>query len=151
MDHNMKVIFLDIDGVLNSERSVAAYGDESTLDPVACCLLKHLLKKTGAYIVVVSNWRKGLTLDELRAKLLKAAGKKIARRTIGKVADANVSRGDLVDAWMHAEGFTSRYAILDDKADYSAAQMRCLVKVDPAVGLCVADCEAALILLGVAE
>ena len=61
----MKVVFLDIDGVLNSnlyDRQIrtATDGniDESRLD-----LLKQLVEQTGAVIVLSSSWRKHWDMD----------------------------------------------------------------------------------------
>lgn len=64
----MKVIFLDIDGVLNSQdwykrrerypapRTMDQY-HEKEFDPEAVKLLQRIIKKTGAKIVLSSTWR----------------------------------------------------------------------------------------------
>ncbi len=54
----MKVIFLDIDGVLNS----SAYdrqrtSEDGNIDKTRLLLLKRLVDKTGAKIVLSSSWR----------------------------------------------------------------------------------------------
>lgn len=56
----MKVVFLDIDGVLNTE----AYRENPDVDyfeePISelhMCLLEHLIKVTAAKIVLSSTWR----------------------------------------------------------------------------------------------
>lgn len=61
------VLFLDIDGVLNSARwfSVRAGGDnrdgltreEYQIDPDAVAILNRILGATGAHVVVSSTWR----------------------------------------------------------------------------------------------
>ena len=56
----MKIIFLDIDGVLNSYRSDLIYGHEKeveNLDPVAVKLIKKLVGETGSIICLSSDWR----------------------------------------------------------------------------------------------
>lgn len=64
----MKVLFLDIDGVLNSttwlaiRRECGTHDDEphpqvSRLDPTAVKLLNEIIERTGAKIVVSSTWR----------------------------------------------------------------------------------------------
>lgn len=55
----MKIIFLDIDGVLNSiafdrERT----NEQGNIDESRLPLLKQILDKTGALIVLSSSWRK---------------------------------------------------------------------------------------------
>lgn len=66
----MKVIFLDVDGVLNSFRNVVGNGGfpfpeetdgphaEKHLDPIAIGMVRSLAKETGAQIVFESSWRK---------------------------------------------------------------------------------------------
>ncbi len=54
----MKIIFLDIDGVLNTYRSYLATGSQETWDMVACKFLQNLLTlNTDIKIVVTSTWR----------------------------------------------------------------------------------------------
>ena len=62
----MKIIFLDIDGVLNSQRSAVANSDYgrimdhdswNSLDPIAIKLLQHVCNETGADCVLSSTWR----------------------------------------------------------------------------------------------
>jgi hypothetical protein len=52
----MKVIFLDIDGVLNSERFLKNNQDE-TIDRKNVSILKNVIDKTGSVIVISSAWR----------------------------------------------------------------------------------------------
>ncbi|QQE81212.1 HAD domain-containing protein [Alicyclobacillus sp. SO9] len=65
----MKVIFLDIDGVLVTSRhfvqSQKYFGHE--FDPVCVENLKLILSQTNAKIVVSSSWREGRTLKNLEA------------------------------------------------------------------------------------
>lgn len=55
----MKLLFLDIDGVLNSERYVREHKDERgvLIDKNKMLFLKHIIEKTGAFIVLTSSWR----------------------------------------------------------------------------------------------
>lgn len=80
----MKVIFLDFDGVLNSERTHMAYGmygpkfnrpgysynpgliDEPLLDEVAVGLLRRLIEDTDTKIVISSSWREHYTLEAFK-------------------------------------------------------------------------------------
>lgn len=63
----MKVIFLDIDGVLNSE---SFYNNNPEIDfhlqpfdPLSIICLKQIIKSTGAEIVLTSSWRAGWSKD----------------------------------------------------------------------------------------
>jgi len=57
----MNVIFLDIDGVLNSEEFLKKNEDEA-IDRNNVSILKNIIDKTGAVIVMSSGWR--FWLDE---------------------------------------------------------------------------------------
>lgn len=56
----MKLLFLDIDGVLNNYRSRIVLGSARTienLDPLALKLIQKVVKETGCVICLSSNWR----------------------------------------------------------------------------------------------
>ena len=62
----MKIIFLDFDGVLNSEKYLHSCGQFGVvLDPSRLILLEQIVKATGAQIVLSSSWREhwGQTLS----------------------------------------------------------------------------------------
>lgn len=65
-----KFIFLDIDGVLNSMRTVIAFPkqmrDDTNLDPIALGIVKRLVEETKAVICLSSTWRKFHSLEEIR-------------------------------------------------------------------------------------
>ena len=64
----MKVVFVDIDGVMNCHEEMLAllkqnpkaHGKVDLPSPTKCRLLKHLVDKTGAEIVLSSSWRLSL-------------------------------------------------------------------------------------------
>ena len=54
----MKVIFLDFDGVLNSEKYLRKVGGHGVaIDPTRMELLKQIVLETGAKIVLSTSWR----------------------------------------------------------------------------------------------
>ena len=54
----MKALFLDFDGVLNTEKYLALYGAEGVvIDPARLELLKEIIDATGAKIVLSTSWR----------------------------------------------------------------------------------------------
>ena len=81
----MKVIFLDIDGVLNSQDWYVYRRDNVAMDsiqsqypfyefdPRAVERLNRIVAETGAKIVVSSSWRSGETVESLQ-KLLDSVG-----------------------------------------------------------------------------
>src|SRR5437879_13872640 len=62
----VRVIFLDIDGVLAPIRRWDRYGD---LDPACIQVLNEIAARGGADVVVSSTWRYGKTVVELQALL----------------------------------------------------------------------------------
>lgn len=121
----MKVIFLDIDGVLNSSRSAAALGgmpwpgrkkerDWHLFDPAAVGMLRRACEKTGAVCVLSSSWRMHLDTSGVR-DLAERLGVSIigsTRPTIGQEA-----RGSQIADWLTANPEVMTWAILDDDAD----------------------------------
>jgi len=65
----MKIIFLDIDGVLalgKIKRKETPWGNIYRFDGKAVKLFNELLEKTGAEIVLSSDWKKQHSLHEMR-------------------------------------------------------------------------------------
>ena len=55
----MKVIFLDIDGVLNGEKSRTRCAGYIGIDSDKLLRLKRIVEQTGAKIVLISTWKTG--------------------------------------------------------------------------------------------
>lgn len=123
------VIFLDIDGVLNSERTCLAFdgypwapmpdtGYEECnwhkFDDVAIGLLRRVVAKTGAVCVLSSSWRVGLGDDDLNA-LATRLGVPIIGCT--RPTLAREKRGEQIRDWLAENPLVTAYAILDDDAD----------------------------------
>ena len=66
----MKIIFLDIDGVLCTSSSYGKGVNNKwgtyMFDPKAVIVLNHILQETGAEIILSSDWRSHHTLQEMR-------------------------------------------------------------------------------------
>lgn len=168
----MRVIFLDIDGVLNSQRSALAFTGfgfpdpekDPKLDPVAVNILRKLVRETEAKIVVSSSWRLGSTVDELRAifvnwyKVWEDAADIIIDMTpdlwkkTPYTKGKQVLRGQEVDAWLEAHPEVDAYVIFDDNSDFLPHQSSRFIQTDPNVGLTFDDYQRALaILLNIPE
>lgn len=52
----MKVIFLDVDGVLNTPKLIREFGMDH-IDDILVLLVKRIVKETNAEIVLSSTWR----------------------------------------------------------------------------------------------
>lgn len=153
----MKIIFLDIDGVLNhelwlqspeSKAEVPGNSHARWFDPRAVALLNNLTDATYAKIVVSSSWRLDTSLDDLRVLLQKQG---ITGEIIGKTPYLSyasdegtylVPRGCEIQAWLENNrdkvGFKlskASYVILDDQSDMLLWQQRNFFRVDPCCGL----------------
>lgn len=118
----MKVIFLDIDGVMNSRRYIKRidvdFDDPKyQMDPDAVVRLNAISDQTGALIVVTSTWRKAFTyyLDKLQDCI---ASYGIKAPVIGMTLDLvldGYSRKDEIVAWLADHSDADTYVVLDDE------------------------------------
>lgn len=129
----MKVIFLDFDGVLNSEASFRYELRRKnnripdSLSDVACSNLQYILEQDADIrIVISSTWRKMHTLEELRNFL---GGRFVnGAKVIGKTpAVFSGDRGHEINLWLEDNPNVTKYVIIDD--DESAA-----TAVKPGIG-----------------
>jgi hypothetical protein len=121
-----KLIFLDIDGVLNNTSGAHQNGSQFKLDSTCVNLLFDILNQTGAKIVISSSWRHGSTLDNFKLlfkqelyyhKISPAVSDKIINSIIGLTVDGlllDMTRGGEIRQWLVDNKFNGNYAIIDD-------------------------------------
>lgn len=170
-----KYVFLDFDGVLNTERyhSVLVNSRETCsdpygplFDPVAVGNLRRIVEETEAEVVICSSWK--LEGADRMAEMWRS--RKMPGTLAGCTPEAicgrnllNVSlddpdalamlagKGNEVKEWLgenaprNANG--CRYVILDDVPDFLPEQRDWFVQVDPEVGITERDVERAVKLL----
>ncbi len=119
-----KVIFLDIDGVLNVEEE--AYKTGVIIDPEKVKLLKIIVDKTGADIILSSSWKRGYNHfieDGFQSKdpnfkllydLLTAEGLEIKGITPISDESGAVARPLEIREWLNRFYTVFSYVILDD-------------------------------------
>ncbi len=122
----MKIVFLDIDGVLNSHKFL--YGKNfgckprteqwlDMLDPEAVAHLNAITEATGAQIVISSSWRIAFwqNFDEL-CEILRKSGIKADIRA--RTPSGGDSRGEEIRCWLINQlEFPLTWVILDDDSD----------------------------------
>lgn len=143
------IIFLDIDGVLNTRQHLRRQKietgsmDNRNWSPRACRHLALLCEQYGARIVLSSTWRYDHSEEELRALferneldpgLLAGVTPSLLHETEGRVR-----RGDEIRAWLEAEGRGGgkpNYLIIDDAppSEFLEEQQERLLPMNPAVG-----------------
>lgn len=145
------VLFLDIDGVLNSVETMRSgrwNAGTETLDPENVERLDRLIQLTGAVVVVSSTWRKTRPLGTITTLLEKAGlSSESASRFIGTTPELpSAYRGAEIQEWL-GNIPSENFVILDDDSDMKPYMNR-LVKVDGEWGLQDHDVEEALSLFG---
>ncbi|MES2060199.1 MAG: HAD domain-containing protein [Patescibacteria group bacterium] len=110
----MKIIFLDIDGVLNSNQS-KGLDPRFPIDPHLASHIERIKENTGAEIVLSSSWRHS---DE---------GISAVEKYIGKIHDItptvdNGFRGDEINAYLDNHPNITQHAIIDDSSDFHPDQ-----------------------------
>lgn len=110
----MKVLFLDIDGVLiiaSSEWS--DFLKSQVYDPDCVARLKTVIEKTGCEIVVSSSWRFRLKALENQ---MRRNGLPIYDIT-GEEAKGENQRGQEIAAWLKRHPEVTSFVIVDDDTD----------------------------------
>ena len=113
----MKIVFLDFDGVLNSEKYLRA----SDLTGVAInkeklLLLKRVIDETGAKIVLTTSWRSHWdkeVCDEtgiIINKLFFSVGLEI----FDKTPEPSLRREEEIKAWLNSHSDIENFVVLDD-------------------------------------
>lgn len=130
----MKIIFLDVDGVLNMHISGGLYA----LNRKRVQLLEKLIKETGAFIVLSSTWRKDTKAFKKLSRNLGYRGLKIYDVTPDfsfKKNGERAYRGHEIQDWLNLHPEVEQYVIIDDDADMLDSQLRNFVQTDGNIGL----------------
>ena len=163
----MKIIFLDVDGVLNytqwyvSDRNPGNLnGQEGDIDPECIERVMRIVKETGAKVVITSDWRIswGGTLDRLERMGLPrdvvidktpfAWGNDMSlKQYMLDDIDDIYSRGNEVNLWLKEHPDCTNYTILDDRTDFTDEQQPHFVHINPMYGLTDDDADIAIMIL----
>lgn len=138
----MKVLFLDVDGVLNCDATTdRCETGERGVDEDKCALIRKIITETGAKIVVSSTWRKR---SEWLRHLFKRLGRKMRDEMEGctPVLDSRrpsgiwsaTTRGEEIMAFVAKNPHIKKFVILDDADDMDPLRAD-LVQTDGRVGL----------------
>lgn len=110
----IKVIFLDIDGVLNCKNTLYFFRGCFGIDPYLVRILKRIISATNAKIVLSSTWR----LDDPFREEIKRHG--IDFLDITPKLDS--IRGEEIKSWLENHPEVEQYIILDDDSDFLEEQ-----------------------------
>lgn len=127
----MKVLFLDIDGVLNSRED--HYSDKLITDK-HLVYLKEIVDKSNCKLVLSSSWRIILDIDHERSLNLKNRLGKYGLTIFDKTGNNGRYRGDQIREYLFLHPSIDKFCILDDDSDMEE-YIDHLVKTDTRYGL----------------
>jgi len=106
----MKVVFLDIDGVLNSTKTANPRSLPYVADPMLVDRYVRLIARTGAISVLTSSWR----IDPIGQFAARYWRIPFSDMVPDMPAD---SRDKEIKAWLARHAPDARFAVLDDEDD----------------------------------
>lgn len=165
--NNRKIIFLDIDGVLNTkwwytqmDRNTPRDKYGYAFDPKAVANLRRVVDETGAGIVISSSWKcMGLSQMEdmwdernLPGKVVGITPNSVSDELL---VDTDIDsmelfhiRGEEIKEWLTKHGkHVSHYVIIDDMDNMLPEQQSHFVHTNPEVGISEDDAEKAIAIL----
>lgn len=141
-----KVLFLDIDGVLNCRGCISDHRrDQLGTDHIR--QLNRVVGLTNASVVISSTWRKIYPISNIQ-QMLDRAGYHYSSRIIGKTPSLWTIRGLEIQDWLDNHN-VNRFAIVDDDSDMGVL-LRHLVKTSFDTGLTMDKADELIKKLGVA-
>ena len=145
-----RVVFLDIDGVLNSRatRPSDRAGLRNWLDPVNVAVLNELIDRSEFEIVVTSSWRRDRTVEELASDFAAVGIRRTPAGATPDVGRSGAARGGEIRAWLDAQAAApDRVVVLDDEFVISGFEKE-HVRISSLNGLQREDLGAILARLG---
>ena len=137
----MKIIFLDIDGVLNHNawyKSDDYYNNifkDPDLDPNIIKMLNEVTNKYDIKIVISSSWK----IDTYCIERLRKAGlENVIDCTPNLIFNIPIDvyyRGMEINQYLQEHPEVDKYLILDDISDFDSEQLRYFYKIDYQVGI----------------
>lgn len=144
----MKLIFCDIDGVLNSEIGTAESGVLG-IEEEKLYLLQALLESTGAQLVITSKARFAESIYEERLKTIENSGIRIRDAFRGKTLSSNPKAIEVLAYLQNKCKDIDNILILDDNDhDFSEYFKHNFILVSTKTGLTVKDVEEGIAILG---
>ena len=158
----MNIIFLDIDGVLNSKFWDASHqmeiSDGKYIDSEKVILLSKLVKSTKASIVLHSGWRFWfdeklkptrkeaehlVSLLEKEGMYISGVTPDLTTEEIRKTKKFSKVKADEILTWLHEHEDTENWVVLDDLDLHNEAIARHQVMTDSECGLTEVDATKA--------
>lgn len=166
----MKILFLDFDGVLNSQKWLIAnkeaiingsgltWRGAAELDPIGVRRVLSIIEATGAAVVISSSWRIIHEMEEIK-EIFKLAGfPEMGQHIIDKTPFErfeHVLRGNEIQDWIiqfeSKNGQLTSFCILDDDSDMLPRQRPNFVQTTWQDGIQEEHVQRAIKILGVSN
>ena len=116
----MKILFLDFDGVLNSEKYVKNSNEfGAVIDPDRMILLKQIIDSTGAKIVLTTSWREHWDKDPQSCDdtgiEINNIFEKYSLNIFDKTLILDSCREDEIFDWLERNLEVTNFVVLDDR------------------------------------
>lgn len=147
-----KVIFLDIDGVLNSALSLYAGECEKTwnINKTILKAYKKFVEKHSIKTVVSSTWREKANGNLFEMEKIILNDSNIHLKIDGMTDVLNKSKGIEIDKYIK-DNDIKNYAIIDDGKGFLEYQLTKLVQTDISLGMTLYDIKKLAEVLGVED
>jgi hypothetical protein len=157
----MKIIFLDIDGVLNhdqwyiSKEYQTLYQNEDNeldIDPKCAERINKICEQTGAKIVISSDWRISWYGTLMRLQRGGINTEYIIDKTPEllwiDIPGFDKSRGSEIETWVNFNmDINQNYVIIDDRTDFKPSQQEHFIHINPHCGITDEDMNKAINIL----
>lgn len=142
----MKIIFLDIDGVLNCYGDFKKPDEIYVLNKLMIRRFHRIVKQTGAEVVLSSTWR----LYDKHMAYLRENNVNFIDVTIDLKVPYSIRygrRGAEIEVWLKEHKDVERYVILDDVWDFLDEQRPFFIQTDWCNGLLLKHVKQAINIL----
>lgn len=166
----LKLIFIDVDGVLNNEENIVylyettpkedrekiilerGFGRHPAFSKRNLNNLKYIINSTDAYLVLSSTWRLSQAGINSFIKAIESIGierKRYLGHTPSLYHNPNWGRGREIYTWLEKNNYKKNpYVIIDDDSDMNFKNcMEHFVKVNGTYGLSIVDRQKAISIL----
>ena len=147
----LKIIFLDIDGVMQSTSSmIRTNGAGGFLHAEHVNALNWIISKTDAYIVLTSTYRTMASMRGLKQAFMDSGVR--SDRIVSKTRMLGTNRGAEIKDWLDTrkekgDYEIENYVVIDDGRDMQGINWGMFLNTDPDYGLTYVEAEMAINLL----
>jgi hypothetical protein len=138
------ILFLDIDGVLNTPTSCSRHRSNEVFLPTTVAALLRILQQTACEVVISSSWR----MEDQRHRIVPVFEKNGLAALLPHIVGhtpifgtlEGTTREDEIEAWLAENQPGAQFAILDDDVNEFRGDLRShLIHINDQVGLSATD------------